>query len=205
MSAPEPGRGRPRDPRTQHSITEAARRLLAEGGYDAVSIESIAREAGVGKPTVYRRWPSKAHVVFDAVFGSAEVGDMFTSSGDFEVDLRRFVRSVFDFWSEPEVAAATMGILADRHRDPELYIRTQQLLDEQTRAGFGELVRSGVDQGLVAPDVDVEMLYHLLIGTSLYATQVVHLDDTVERICSLIVRGTATREPQENGKGKGQQ
>jgi AcrR family transcriptional regulator len=194
-SAPT-GRGRPRNPRTEQAITEAARRLLARDGYDQVSIEAIAREADVSRPTVYRRWPSKTHLVFDAVF-AAEVGDVLNSSGDFEADLRRFVARVFDFWRSPEVAAAALGILADRHRDPELFIRTQQLLDENTRAAFGALIRAGVDQGVLAPDVDVEIAYDALVGTSFYIAQVLapdSLDGAADRLCSLVLRGLTTKE-----------
>jgi AcrR family transcriptional regulator len=193
------GRGRPRDPRTEQAITDAARRLLARDGYDQVSIEAIAREADVSRPTVYRRWPSKTHLVFDAVFGAAEVGDVLTSSGDFEADLRRFVAGVFDFWRSPEVAAAALGILADRHRDPELFIRTQALLDEKTRTAFGELVRAGIDQGVLDADVDVEIAYDAVLGASFYIAQVLvpdAVDGVADRLCSLLLRGTQRKGQQ---------
>lgn len=199
-ASPDPapaGRGRPRDPRTERAITEAARRLLARDGYDQVSIEAIAREADVSRPTVYRRWPSKTHLVFDAVFDAAEVDDVLTSSGDFEADLRRLVAGVFDFWRLPEVAAAALGILADRHRDPELFIRTQALLDEKTRTAFGALIRAGVDQGVLDADVDTEMAYDALVGTSFYIAQVLAtetVDAAADRLCTLLLRGMRKKE-----------
>lgn len=192
----EPARGRPRDPRTQRAILTAARKLLSTNGYDQISIESIAREADVSRPTVYRRWPSKAHVVFDAVFGWADNADVLEGSGDFATDLRHFVHGVCDFWREPIVASATMGILADRHSDPALFIRTQKLLDEQTQHKFAELVGAGIEQRTVRPDVDVKMLYDLLIGTSFYTMQVQHcddVDDVVERLCALVMQGAEMR------------
>jgi AcrR family transcriptional regulator len=198
MAAPaSAGRGRPRDPRTEQAITEAARRLLARDGYDQVSIEAIAREADVSRPTVYRRWPSKTHLVFDAVFGAAEVGDVLINSGDFAADLRRFVAGVFDFWRSPEVAAAALGILADRHRDPELFIRTQKLLDERTRTAFGELIRAGIDQGVLGADVDAEMAYDALVGTSFYIAQVLAadtVDAAADRFCALLLAGMRKKE-----------
>ena len=193
----EPTRGRPRDPRTQRSILAATRTLLSTVGYEQTSMDAIAREASVSRPTIYRRWPSKAHVVFDAVFGEAEGAALLEGTGDFPTDLRDFVRAVCEFWRDPVVAAATMGILADRHRDPALSIRTQQLLDEHTRNRFATLVRSGIDQGVVAPDVDVDMLWQLLVGTSLYAVQVQLLedvDDLARRLCALAMQGASTRK-----------
>ena len=163
----ESARGRPRDPRTQRAILAATRKLLSTNGYDQISIDSIAREADVSRPTVYRRWPSKAHVVFDAVFGWADDGDMLEGSASSAPTCGSSCTACTSSGDEPIVASATMGILADRHRDPALFIRTQKLLDEQTQHKFAALVRAGIEQGAVRPDVDVQMLYELLIGTSL--------------------------------------
>lgn len=175
----------------------ATRRLLARDGYDQVTIDAIAREAGVSRPTVYRRWPSKAHVVFDAAFGQPPNAALVENSQNFEADLLVFVRGVLRFWREPVVEAAALGILAERHRDRELHIRTQQLLDERMLTEFGALVRSGVDQGLVRPDVDVDMLYQVLVGTAFYAAQVQQHEDVdvlAERLCALVIRGAGKRE-----------
>ncbi len=196
----EPVRGRPRDPRTDEAITAATRRLLTRGGYDQVSMESIAREAGVSRPTVYRRWPSKAHVVFEAAFGTPVGGDMLTKSGNFEADLRQFVRGAVGFWREPAVEAAALGILADRVRDPELHIRTQQLLDEMIRSELAALVREGAEQGVVRADLDTDMLYNLLVGTTFYAALVSGHDDTdrlVDNLCSLVMQGAQARAQHE--------
>ena len=175
----------------------ATRRLLARDGYDQVTIDAIAREAGVSRPTVYRRWPSKAHVVFEAAFGQPPDTALVENSGDFETDLLVFVRGVLRFWREPVVEAAALGILAERNRDRELHIRTQLLLDERTLTEFGALVRSGINQGLVRRDVDVDMVYQVLVGTAFYAAQVQQHDDVdvlAERLCSLVIRGAGKRK-----------
>ncbi|CAN5410129.1 TetR/AcrR family transcriptional regulator [soil metagenome] len=193
IDEPSP-RGRPRDPRTHRDITDATRHLLVRDGYDQVSIDAIAREAGVSRPTVYRRWPSKAHVVFDAAFGdTGSDSEALTISGDFDSDLRGFVRAMVEFWRAPVVEAATLGILAERRRDPDLHIRTQQLLDQQTLAAFGALVHSGIDAGRLRADLDITMLYELLVGTTFYAVLVQQHDDVdalVESLCSLVLRGS---------------
>lgn len=171
----------------------ATRRLLARDGYDQVSIESIAKEAGVSRPTVYRRWPSKAHLVFDAAFEQAPDGELLMDSGHFDDDLHTFVRAVLAFWGEPVVEAAALGILSERRRDPALHIRTQQLLDARTRTAFRSLVRSGIAQGAVRADTDVDMLYQILIGTAFYAAQVEpreDLENFAERLCALVIQGT---------------
>ena len=172
----------------------ATRKLLAADGYDQMSIESIAKEAGVSRPTIYRRWPSKAHVVFDAAFGQPDDGEFPGNTGDFDIDLRAFVHGALTFWRDPVVEAAALGILAERRRDPELHIRTQQLLDERTVAHFRTLVSSGIEQGVVDRHVDVDAFYQLVIGTTFYQSQVVaaaesDVEQLVERLCSLVIHG----------------
>lgn len=207
MSAPdrnvaaglEPVRGRPRDPRTDSAIMAATRRLLIDAGYDQVSMESIARAAGVSRPTIYRRWPSKAHVVFEAAFGTDSGTPGLPRSGDFETDLREFIRGAVAFWREPAVEAATMGILAERRRDSELHIRTQQLLDDRIRAELADLVHAGAEQGVVRADVDTDTLFNVLVGTTFYSALVDGRDDTehlVDKLCSLVMQGAQERERQ---------
>lgn len=196
MVDPEPARGRRRAPGIDEAVLAAARRLLVTDGYDKLSIESIARAANTSRPTVYRRWPSKVHVVFDAAFGTAEPDETFTSSGDFARDLRGFTGRVIRFWTDPVVEAAVMGILTERHRDPDLSIRAQQLLDDTTRGQFRALVEAGVAAGTARPDVDGDALYDVLIGSTFYGVQVLgHRadDDFVDRICSVVLQGAAPR------------
>jgi AcrR family transcriptional regulator len=176
----------------------ATRLLLARDGYDQLSIEAVAREAGVSRPTVYRRWPSKAHLAFDAAFGRPPGGELLTVSGDFETDLRAFTYAVLTFWRDPVVEAAALGILTERRRDPELHIRTQQLLDERTRGAFRALVDSGIEQGRVHRDVDVDMVYQTLIGTAFYTAHMepgTDAEDTADRLCSLLIEGAGSTQP----------
>ncbi len=176
----------------------ATRRLLARDGYDQLSIEAVAREAGVSRPTIYRRWPSKTHLVFDAAFGQPPGGELLPVSEDFETDLRGFISAVLTFWRDPVVEAAALGILTERRRDPELHIRTQQLLDEQTKGAFRSLVSSGVEQGRIRPDVDVDMVYQALIGTAFYTAHMepdIDVEDTADRLCSLLIEGAGRIHP----------
>jgi AcrR family transcriptional regulator len=63
----QPQRGRPRDPARDESILDAAVTLIAEVGYDRATIDAIAERAGVGKPTIYRRWAGKPELVAAAI------------------------------------------------------------------------------------------------------------------------------------------
>ena len=70
VAAPTKGPGRPRDPEADRAIHQATIELLGEEGYEGLSIEAVAARAGVGKTTLYRRWPSKEPLVVDAIKGS---------------------------------------------------------------------------------------------------------------------------------------
>src|SRR3954467_1668973 len=70
MSMPARVVGRPRDPRVDEAVRRAALELLVEDGYQATSIQAIARRAGVSAPSIYRRWSSKAELIEAAVFPS---------------------------------------------------------------------------------------------------------------------------------------
>jgi AcrR family transcriptional regulator len=86
------GRGRPRSETARAAIIAAASRLVGEHGYGGVSMEAIAREAGVSKQTLYRWWPTKAAIVLEGLNDAAAAIAPASSTGRFEADLRRFLR-----------------------------------------------------------------------------------------------------------------
>ncbi|SCX58622.1 transcriptional regulator, TetR family [Klenkia marina] len=83
--------GRPRDPALDVAILRAALDLLAEGGLEACALDEVARRAGVGKATIYRRWPSKDDLVRDA-FEGTDLGLVPTEDvGSLVEDCRRLL------------------------------------------------------------------------------------------------------------------
>src|ERR671929_593448 len=94
-AAAEPAaqRGRPRDPALDTRIVEAAVALIAEVGYDGATVEAIAERAGVGKPTIYRRWAGKAEIVAEAIRARKGAGGP-ADTGSLRGDLRALVDDV---------------------------------------------------------------------------------------------------------------
>src|ERR671929_1968498 len=86
-------RGRPRDPALDARILEAAVALIAEVGYDGATVEGIAERAGVGKPTIYRRWAGKAEIVAEAIRARKGAGGP-ADTGSLRGDLRALVDDV---------------------------------------------------------------------------------------------------------------
>jgi AcrR family transcriptional regulator len=114
--------GRPRDPRVDDAVRAAALELLVEEGYQATSIQAIARRAGVSAPTVYRRWANKAEVIEEAVFPTPFIEPTATT-GDLRRDLSTYCRGIIEHLGDPAVRAAIPGLLTEYQTDPEMWRR----------------------------------------------------------------------------------
>lgn len=90
--------GAARNPESHEAILEAAQAILAEHGYAGFSIEAVARRAKAGKPTIYRWWPSKAHLLLD-VYTRLKESMLEPDTGTLEGDLRAFLGNLLAFWS----------------------------------------------------------------------------------------------------------
>src|SRR3954471_23364505 len=93
VSAPPPlKRGRPRDPRRNEAILEAVLELVAEVGYDRVTVDALASRAGVSKPTIYLRFPGgKAAVVAAAITARKAAESGYPDTGGLRGDLVAYV------------------------------------------------------------------------------------------------------------------
>jgi AcrR family transcriptional regulator len=117
---PRAPRGRPRDRAIDEAALAAARELLAEFGWERTTMVAIADRAGVGKPALYRRWRSKTHLVFEAVFGwmgeyapiadATDPNDWISRSYDYTLEL----------FGRPEVREAVPGLIASLRDHPDL-------------------------------------------------------------------------------------
>jgi AcrR family transcriptional regulator len=195
-ASPDSASGRPRDPRVEAAILSAARDLLAENGYYKVTIEAIAKRAGVGRPTVYRRWPAKPFLVYDAVFPAPE-GAIYRRTGEFEADIRAAVAGTFAFFGEPAVMSAVPGILAEWQDDPELRGRLAGKLEQAARTEFRALIEEGIAQGVARPGIDADIIFDLITAAALYAVQfrdVPDAGDHEEAVCALVLANLGVTE-----------
>lgn len=166
----ESRRGRPRSPVVHAAILDATRALLIANGYADVSMDRVASRARVGKQTLYRRWPSKAQLVAEAVMDAYHEGGSFElpDTGDIAADLRDWLLGYADAVAPPENAAlvrALAAAAADDPRDGEALYR--QLTGPQHDAVMQRL-QKGIAAGQVRADTDVEAVADALIGTILY-------------------------------------
>ena len=167
--APAPPRslGRPRDPRLDAAIVDATLRLLADGGYAALTMESVAALAGVGKATLYRRWAGKEQLVVDAVATLSETPEVVEGASvrDELVARLEAVRRKSDSSLAGQIFPRLISAAADH---PELMRSYRRQVLAPRRAAFAATLQRGIGQGLVRADVDLDHAIDLLIGPMAY-------------------------------------
>jgi AcrR family transcriptional regulator len=164
-------RGRPRDPAVRAAILRAAAALLDQGGLTAVTIEAVARQAGVGKPTIYRHWPN-AHAVAMAAFleraGAAPAALAEASGEESPLGmLRRQLRNLAAAFSARD-GRNLKAMIAAAERETELAkaFRTH-FIAKSREEGRGLLARAVAD-GSLRPDIDPEVTLDLVYGPLYY-------------------------------------
>jgi AcrR family transcriptional regulator len=174
ISAP-PQRGRPRSERSHRAILDAANELLEARGLVDLTIDDVAQKAGVSKATIYRRWPTKGTLVFEAFSAGfltrQPVPDTGSLRGDLLAALRAWIRVV-----KGTVTGRTLvGLIAEVQRDPELAKIWRDHFIGPVRTHHRVMVDRAIERGDVAPDVDTEVVLDLLYGSAYHRLLQSHL------------------------------
>ncbi|HET6625487.1 MAG TPA: TetR/AcrR family transcriptional regulator [Nocardioidaceae bacterium] len=157
------GRGRPRNPATDHRITAAAAELMLHRGFDKMTVDDVAAKAGVGKATVYRRWPSKEELAVAAMaqIYSAELPDPDT--GSIHGDLVENFTNVLAFVNSPEGEAYFRMSMAESIRDPRI-AALYRASTERAEATAARMYERAIERGEVRADIDVSIVVQWLGG-----------------------------------------
>jgi AcrR family transcriptional regulator len=156
--------GRPRDARRDEAILKAALEILLDEDYQSLTIEAVAARAGVGRPTIYRRWPSKAALVVAALVDSARLAIPRVDTGSLRGDLLAVQRHQIRLINAPMTRRVTAGLIADLATDPELGERYINEYLVPRRDAVWEVLERGIERGELEPDADLAFVYDLLIG-----------------------------------------
>ncbi len=185
------GRGRPRNPETDQRIKSAAAELMLHRGFDKMTVDHVAAKAGVGKATVYRRWPSKEDLAVAAMkeIYSVELPDPDT--GSIRGDLTENFRNVLNFVNSPEGEAYFRMSMAESIRDPRIaaLYRASTERAEETAALMYE---RAIARGEVRADIDIPVVVQWL-GGLIGARAIVHRplpqSDALEVLVEFTLRG----------------
>lgn len=198
------GPGRPRDARNDRAILAATRGILGEQGYQGLTIEAVAARAGVGRPTIYRRWPSKPALVVAALVQSARLAVPVLDTGSLRRDLIAVQRRQVELMSSPDTRRVTAGLIADLAADPELAETYVSQYLAPRRAAVWQVLQRGVDRGELDADIDFAFAYDLLVGP-LFMRAVVWgqplAPDAAEKTADVILAAFAAR-PIRSSEGR---
>jgi AcrR family transcriptional regulator len=158
--------GRPRDARVDAAVMDAARALLAEKGFAGTTVEAIASRAGVGKATIYRRWPSR-----EALLLAVTTNDLPDIPTPDTGDLRQDLVLVFTRLAEQIRTAGPASYLGDligeSTRNPAMRKDFQAFI-QQRRSLCAEIVAQARKRGEVRKSFDPDLVLDLISGAMFY-------------------------------------
>lgn len=155
--------GRPRCPLTHQNILQATRELVEADGFDGLTIEGVAARAGVGKTTIYRRWPNKASLVLDAFLEEVAPPVAFTNTGDTREDLRRYLRKFVKELQGPLGCKISL-LLANGQFDEEMAQAFRTRWIEPRCAEAQQVIQRAIARGEIRREVDAAVLVDALFG-----------------------------------------
>src|ERR1700722_17415245 len=153
--------GRPRSEQAEQAIIEATLDLFAEQGF-----EGVAARAGVGKATIYRRWPNKEELLL-AAFGSLKSPFPEPKGVSVRDDLLAMVEVMCADKADPRKARRYALLLGEGEKYPRLMARYKETVVEPRRDVMRAVIRRGIETGELRPDVDVEVARLALTGVVL--------------------------------------
>ena len=174
-------------------MIDATVALLREGGYGRVSIEAIARRAGVARATIYRRWDNKALLVYEAVFTRTETAPL-PDTGELRDDLRAVVGNLLAEFAAPEAVAALPGLLADFDAEERVRRAIREQFLPRAREYLGAVLERARDRGELDEDAPLDVVFDALAGAVFFRGSLAGepLDDGLaDRLVALTVRGVA--------------
>src|SRR5258708_5677361 len=197
-AGPGPGapRGRPRSQEADLAILTATVGLLAERGLAAMSIEEVAARAGVGKTTIYRRWPSKGLLALDAFVASFREEqpqpDTGTLRGDLLAALHAWVRAV----TQTAMGPMLTGLIAEAQHDPELRGPGGARGRGPLRPRPGAVLDRAIARGEIAAWVDRDVVLALFFGAAEHRLLLGPLpmsDEFIAEVVDVILTGIQRR------------
>jgi AcrR family transcriptional regulator len=150
-------------PRTE-AIMQAALDLALEVGYAKLSVDAVAARAGVGKDTIYRRWPNKALLFLDAVLSSSAPTLGHRDTGDIVADLREVMIRAVDLLAQPPWGPLYQNLIGEAQHNPEVAAALNERFIQPQTADTLARLRAAKDQGQLAPDFDVDLGFEMLSG-----------------------------------------
>ena len=151
-----------RNARVRAAVLEAALQEVVAVGYARMTMEGVARRAGVNKTTLYRRWGSREAVLVDAFRERGQEQVPIPDTGSLREDLLAIARAVVDGSNLPEVQAVVRAV-ASETADSPLVDASRQFWAERFVLD-GQVVQRAIDRGEASADVDPKTVIEAVLG-----------------------------------------
>jgi AcrR family transcriptional regulator len=152
-----------RSARVRAAAIAATLAELAETGYSALSLESVARRAGVHKTTLYRRWGTREDLVLEAMLDRADEHISVPNTGALREDLLELAQTAAANATSPEVAAMARAVVAQMPHDSRLAAANRRFWDERL-ALDAMIVKHAIERGEVAPGTQPRQVIESVLG-----------------------------------------
>jgi AcrR family transcriptional regulator len=170
----------PRIERTRKVVLDATTELVAEIGFDNVTIEGVSERCGVARSTIYRHWPGKEELVVDAI-KSRLIAPSEIDTGSVRSDVLTFLAGLIAWFESRDGVIMALSLLTAAHRNTTV----GNLHSEATRAKRGDLIRiieRAIERGELPSNVDPREAANDLAGPLFYKRIVVHEPLDVEYV-----------------------
>ena len=158
--------GRPRNEDADRAIIAATLRLLADQGYERMSIEAVAAEAEVTRATVYRRYQSKPELVCAALGAYPDLEDL-SDPADVHEFLVHAMTAFRDGVRECDGVAICSTLYLNRHQHPEMLDEFARRIVIPRHARLRAVLDAGVELGTLRAGLDTEMVVAMLFGAGI--------------------------------------
>lgn len=148
-------RGRPRSERARAAVLDAAAVLLTESGIDAVTMEAIAAKAGVSKTTLYKWWPTRAHVMLESLFSRTRETTAVAEDSTLAEVLVQQIHALVRVFRDTEAGPLFADIVAAAQSDPDIRLALDDRWLRPRRAIGEGLLRAAVRRGELDAGADV--------------------------------------------------
>ncbi len=202
ISAP---RGRPRSERAHQAIIDAANEILEESGFVDLTIDEVAQRAGVSKATIYRRWPTKGTLVFEAFSDDFSTRQPPPNTGSLRGDLLAALRAWIRAVKGTVMGRTLVGLIAEVQRDPELAEIWGEHFVERVRAQRLAIIDRAIERNEISADTDVDIVFDLVFGAAYHRLLQSHLvlsDRFAQGVVDTVVAGLRTRHTTTNSDDK---
>ncbi|MBM2614776.1 TetR/AcrR family transcriptional regulator [Actinoplanes sp. LDG1-06] len=165
-----PHPGNRRDENARLDVLHAADDLLVEHGFKALTIEAIARRAGVAKQTIYRWWPSKVDILLDTLIEDSEkrFPVPLPDANVTAAVVRDYLRAFSRFLVDDLAGKVLLALMAEAQHDPATAASLRERYLDPRRAQERDMLSRGVETGEFTPRLDADSAMDVIAGTLLY-------------------------------------